>query len=371
MNIDKQMRKQDYFEKLIDHRTDAFFVVDEQGLLIYASQTVGKLFGYNPEDLVGKSALDFIHPEDHHSAKLRQSVLLVYPGNRIAADYRIRNVHKEYLWMECIFNNMINIPQVNGIMIQMRDVTERKSFELQLEESEERFRIFMNNAPGAAWIRDENGKYVFLNEGFEQLTNKKSSELIGKVYSKIFPDKAEHIRDTDKLCIDYGKSVEYIDRFIANDGLERDWIVHKFPLPQSNGKVFVGAFALDYTKLLRADQSIRESESRFRHIFDQNPEALFIEDENGYILEANIKAGEMQRMPLEDLIGKNMLDFVPEHKREEVKKAHQDFFEGRILHQTTSAWNKDGKEISVDLRASFIQHKGKKALLFSLSEREV
>ena len=152
------------------------------------------------------------------------------------------------------------------------------------------------------------------------MTNKKSSELIGKVYSKIFPDKAEHIRDTDKLCIDYGKSVEYIDRFIANDGLERDWIVHKFPLPQSNGKVFVGAFALDYTKLLRADQSIRESESRFRHMFDQNPEALFIEDENGYILEANIKAGEMQRMPLEDLIGKNMLDFVPEHKREEVKK---------------------------------------------------
>ena len=59
------------------------------------------------------------------------------------------------------------------------------------------------------------------------------------------------------------------------------------------------------------------------------------------------------------------------NKREEVKKAHQDFFEGRILHQTTSAWNKDGKEISVDLRASFIQHKGKKALLFSLSEREV
>ena len=161
---------------------------------------------------------------------------------------------------------MINISQVNGVMVQMREISERKSFELQLEESEERFRIFMNNAPGAAWIQDEHGKYVFMNEAFQQMTNRKMADLIGKTYDAIFPDKAENIRDTDKLCLDYGKSVEYLDRLSSSDGIERDWVIHKFPLPQSNGKVFIGVFAFDYTKILRADQSIRESESRFRHI---------------------------------------------------------------------------------------------------------
>ena len=68
---------------------------------------------------------------------------------------------------------------------------------------------------------------------------------------------------------------------------------------------------------------------------------------------------------------KGRLRKIKKCRTKALKKAHQDFFEGRMLHQTTSAWNKDGKEISVDLRASFIQHKGKKALLFSLSEREV
>ncbi|HNP47315.1 MAG TPA: PAS domain S-box protein [Bacteroidia bacterium] len=369
MNLNKHVRKPEYFDKLIEHRTDAFFVVDEHGFVLYASPTVNKLFGFDPETLIGKSALEYIHPDDHHAARLRQSVLLVYPGNRVTADYRIRNVHNEFVWMECIFNNMINISQVNGVMVQMREISERKSFELQLEESEERFRIFMNNAPGAAWIRDEHGKYVFMNEAFQQMTNRKMADLIGKTYDAIFPDKAENIRDTDKLCLDYGKSVEYLDRLSSSDGIERDWVIHKFPLPQSNGKVFIGAFAFDYTKILRADQSIRESESRFRHIFDHSPDALFIEDENGVILEANAKAGDLQGVPVSSLIGANMLDLVPENRKAEIKDIHSKFYSGQISKYSACVWMKDGKEIPVDLRASFIQHKGKKALLFSLREK--
>lgn len=364
------MQKQEYFEKLIEHRTDAFFVVDEQGIVLYASVTVGKLFGYDPRELVGKSALDFIHPADHHTAKLRQSVLLVYPGNRVTADYRVLNAHKEYVWMECIFNNMINIPQVNGIMVQLRDISERKSFELQLEESEERFRIFMHNAPGAAWIRDGQGKYVFVNSGFETMSGKLSSEVLGKSYKELFLAAKEEISDTDKLALDYGKTVEYIYNMTTPDGVQRDWIVHKFPLPQSNGKVFVGAFAFDYTKLLKADERIRESESRFRQIFDLSPEAMFIEDADGVILEANIRAAQLQGLDLPELVGKNMLELVPENKRAEIMDVHRKFYSGEIDKYSAFIWMKDGKEIPVDLRASFIQHKGKKALLFSLRERE-
>ncbi|HRH66221.1 MAG TPA: PAS domain S-box protein [Bacteroidia bacterium] len=364
------MRKQDYFDKIIDQKTDAFFVLDEQGLIVYASLTVGKLFGYEPNELVGNSALKFIHPSEHHAAKLRQSVLLIYPGNRITADYRILNGHNDYVWMECIFNNMINVPQVNGIMVQMRDISERKSFELQLEESEERFRIFMNNIPGAAWIRDEGGKYVFVNEGFELMMNLKTDDLIGKTFGDIFPAKVEHIRDTDKICVDYGKTVEYLERLKSADGIERDWIVHKFPLPQSNGRIFIGAFAFDFTKITRADQNIRESESRFRQIFDQSPEPLFIEDENGIVLEANIRAAEMNGISIDHLIGMNILDLVPENKKADVKSSHKKFYSGEISQINSYAWLKNGREVPIDLRASFIQHKGKKALLFSLREIE-
>ena len=88
------------------------------------------------------------------------------------------------------------------------------------------------------------------------------------------------------------------------------------------------------------------------------------------ILEANVRAAHLQGVSIDELVGKNMLELVPENKRAEILDIHHKFYAGEIDKYSAFIWMKDGKEIPVDLRASFIQHKGKKALLFSLRERE-
>lgn len=373
MSIQQGVQQSEYFDKIIDRKTDAFFVIDQEGLLRYASESVTKMFGHTPKDLIGKPAKQFIHPEDQQAASLRHSVLLVYPGNRLTADYRVLNAHGDYSWMECIFNNMINIPPVSGIMVQLRDISERKSFELQLEESEERFRLFMHNAPGAVWMRDDKGTYIFLNEGFERMMDLRGKEVLGKTYDEIFPDRIEHIRDTDRICVNYGKTVEYLEKNIGSDGLERDWVIHKFPLPQSNGKTFIGIFAFDVTKLMHADANIKESENRFRQLFDHSPDAIFIEDEEGVILDANKKAAELQGLPVFNLVGKNILELIPEtepeNEKNKVRQTYKQLFSGEINQLNSLVWKTDGKKIPVDLRASRITYGKKPALILTLRER--
>ena len=70
--------------------------------------------------------------------------------------------------------------------VQLRDVTDRKNFELQLEESEERFRIFMNNAPTVSMIKDEEGRLVFVNANFERSFRVLSKDALGMTLENSF-----------------------------------------------------------------------------------------------------------------------------------------------------------------------------------------
>ncbi len=365
------MKQSIKYEQIIDRITDAFFVVGTDGVLSYASESVSKLVGYSPEELIGKSSLDFIHPEEHDLAVENQSMLLSYPGNRITHDYRILNSHNTYQWVECIFVNMTNIPQVGGIMVQMRDVSERKTVELMLEESREQFRMFMSQIPAAAWIRDDEGRYVFMNETFERFMNVKAGEIMGKTFREVFPEYAENIYDTDRLCKDLCKEIEFMERGPDSTGAIKDWVVYKFPIPRSSGKTFIGALGFDVSRMIEAKDLIRAAEDKFKLVFDHAPDAIFIEDEEGCVIDANFKACELQGLSLNELKGKNILELTPEQNRELVASQYRKMWEGDVLSLKSFTWSAQDKEIPVEIHVGKIRHMGKPALILTLRELNV
>ena len=97
-------------------------------------------------------------------------------------------------------------------MTQMRDITERKAVELLLEESKEQFRLFMSRIPASVWIGDSEDRYIFVNETFEVISGFKASQLIGKTYREVYPADFGSIADTDRLCKDFGKEIEYLEK---------------------------------------------------------------------------------------------------------------------------------------------------------------
>ena len=118
----------------------------------------------------------------------------------------------------------------------------------------------------------------------------------------------------------------------------------------------------------RAGQALRESEHRLRDLFESSPDAIFVEDTNGNVLDANPTACALHGATREWLIGRNVLDLVPLPQRESVKKdfvrlarLEIDYIEGESL-------SRSGQSVPVEIRANHVQYAGQSALLLHVRD---
>lgn len=368
MNLDAGLLENKNYGGFLDQKTDAFFLINKDGEIRFVNSLVRQLLGYAQEEIIGKNISAFIHPEDLNSLYNNQEVLLRYPGTKTLDDHRILNTHGDYLWMECVFINMLNIPEVSGIVMQMRDIGTRKNKELELMAMEERFRIFMNNLPGIATIKNSKGEYIFINKYFERFLNRKAEEVVGKTSHEIFRMHSEFIENSDRLCIESGRTIEYIQRASNYKGVEKEWIISKFPIKAPDGTVYIGSIAFDAAKLRSNREEVREIEDKFRHIFEFSPDAMFIEDSEGIILDVNQRACELQGLEKRDLLGKNILELTPSGTSVRVRAQFDLMWEGKIKVLRTLTWSKKGSEIPVEIRAAKIVHGSQPALLLSVRD---
>ena len=138
---------------------------------------------------------------------------------------------------------------------QIGQFIERKRTEGALQESEERFALFMRHLPGAAWMKDMQGRYVYANETAEKIFHKPLEALRGKTDEEVFPlPTAVEFRENDRLAITSGRSIQTIEVLPQEDGPHYSSVC-KFPIFGRDGKpVWVGGLALDITERLKTEK---------------------------------------------------------------------------------------------------------------------
>jgi PAS domain S-box-containing protein len=153
-----------------------------------------------------------------------------------------------------------------------------------LRESEQRFSKFMQRLPGLAWIKDLEGRYVFVNDAAEQAFRHPREELLGRSDAEIFPaDVAAQFRGNDADALASGTGIETIETLEHPDGVVHHSIVSKFPIPGPGGEPsLIGGVAIDITARVQAEEVIRESEERFRAMADNAPAIIYVTQPDGY-----------------------------------------------------------------------------------------
>ncbi|MFZ5646122.1 MAG: PAS domain S-box protein [Bacillota bacterium] len=122
-------RSRAFYSSLIENSADIILILDAAGAVRYASPSVKKLHGYDPEYLAGRPILDFIHPDDVASAAATLAETLADPDNVRRLEVRVRHRDGSWRFVETTGRNLLDDPSVEGIIINARDVTERKKAE--------------------------------------------------------------------------------------------------------------------------------------------------------------------------------------------------------------------------------------------------
>jgi two-component system cell cycle sensor histidine kinase/response regulator CckA len=164
------------FRSLVQNSSDLVTVLAPDGTITYASDSAERIVGYSPADLVGTSLLGYL--DGNHVEQVRG--LLHTNGKSSVAgpiEFSLRRPDGSVVWLEAVGSNLLSDATIRGIVLNARDVSERKRADLALRESEERYRDLFDNATDLVCMAAPDGSLLYVNKAWQQGTGYGEDEI--------------------------------------------------------------------------------------------------------------------------------------------------------------------------------------------------
>lgn len=191
-----------------------------------------------------------------------------------------------------------------------KELDSRKKVEAELRFSEERFTTFMDMMPAAVFIKDAEGRYLYINRFYEDVLG--VGGLIGKTAKEVFPEAiARSMLWSDRKALS-GKLDIREEKVEDAEGKERIFRTYKFPMYRQNGFRMVGGFALDITDQKRAVDALGASEERYRSIVENSHDGIVIIDDKFHLEYVNDEICRMMGYRADELTGADFRGFLDE-----------------------------------------------------------
>src|ERR687897_182269 len=275
------------FRTLIQNSSDVITVIDADGTIRYVSPAVERLMGYHPEELVGKSVYYYVDPEKFEEAQTRFAKLWSRPGVHPPFEFKVPHKDGTRRYSEFIVNNLLDDPSVRGVVVNQRDVTERREAEEKLRESETLYRSVVEQAAEKIFLVDAETKRVleanaalsvslgYAPEELEQLT----------LYDIVAHDREDIDHNTLRIREGYGFTSER--RYRRKDGSLIDVEVNASAVSYG-GREVMCIVAHDITERKRTEEALRRS-----------LDALLALYETGQVLSSSLEREEIGSRLLE------------------------------------------------------------------------
>ena len=118
-------QSEETFHCLVQHSSDIITVLGATGIALYESPSIKTILGYEVEELLGKSVFEYVHPEDAPSVQATFRQVIEQPGV-VSVEYRFRHAQGYWIHIESCGNNLLEHPKIKGVVINSRDISERR-----------------------------------------------------------------------------------------------------------------------------------------------------------------------------------------------------------------------------------------------------
>ncbi len=353
-------------ELILNSVGEGIYGLDLEGNATFANPAAEKMLGYTEEELLGKPQHALIHHSKQDGSPYPREECHIFAA---IMDGRVHREADEVFWrkdgtsfpVEYVSTPILENENLVGAVVTFRDITERKKAEQALRDSETRANAVLNHALEAIITIDEQGIIHSFNPAAEKLFGHKTSEIIGKNVTLLIPENFRGAHEQGlKNYLETGIT-KVIGIGAEVVGLRKDGST--FPLDLGISEVCLGESRMfngiirDITERKKAEQALRDSETRANAVLEHAACGIITIDEQGIIETFNSMAEHLFRYKTAEVLGTNIKFLMPEPYQSEHDQYIKNYLETGIskimgICREAVGLRKDGSTFPLDLEIS-------------------
>jgi len=280
-----ELRKSEaLFRGFAENLLAAIYLLNEKGEIIYANPFASQMSGYSNRELLNLPGYNIIHPDDREMAIARNQARLRGEDVPDKFDLRLRVKGGEIKWAELHMETF----EIDGRTVTLGtaiDITSRKTSEKALRLSEERFKAFAENLQVLLYTYDRNGYFTYVNPMCEKLVGYSQEELLQMNFTELLHEdyrgvSIERAALRRSAALQDGKSFDVA--CVTKDG-RNIWLeLSGVRLNDDEDDLVILGNAVDITARVESEEALKESELKFRNLFERSTDPMLLLDENGF-----------------------------------------------------------------------------------------
>ena len=274
-------RSEEHFRSLIENASDIVTIVGENGVFRYASPSVERVLGYAPRDLLERNAFDYVHPDDIPVVAEALAGAIHHPGVPQAAQFRFRARDGVWRVLEAVGQARVGPGDAAQLIVNARDVTERRRQERALRENKERLRTVIAGAPLVLFALDRDAVFTMVEGRGLDAVGMRPALLIGRSALELFADLPQALADVRRALTGetFSSTVEIFGVVFEA------WYS---PVRDADGSVAgVIGVGTDISERCRAEAALRRSEESHRALVHHASYAIYRSSVDGRFLTVN------------------------------------------------------------------------------------
>ncbi len=306
--------------------------VYQDGKFVYVNRRTAESLGYSEEELIGKSLLELVAPEDLGMVGGIVAARLQSIQAPSHCQFRVLTRDGKVRWAEVLATDI----EHNGrpaILGNVLDITDRKHAEEAMQRSEARYRELFENSSDIIYTHDLEGHYTSINEAARRILGYSSEEFLTLIFEDIVDREYISIAE-ENLRIKIENSVDktrpYELRVRSKDGTPFWFEINSRIIKDKGKPVGVHGTARDITDRKKAEEALRESEEKYRLVVQNAGEAIFVA-QSGMLKFVNPKTLELLGYSEDELTSGPFTDFIHPEDRAMVLERHERRINGEHL----------------------------------------